>query len=218
MALLLVCAYAASAQGGGGGGGSIIDRLNLDTLQIVSLGGSYGHVAPSQVEPTRLVAVQADYGAITANWRIVMGASYWASRYRDDVVQAFVDTLNRSVNDPAGKAGVSPSRINVYDVTFSGEARYTRASSGELKPFLGIGIAAHVINADGKLIKGTFVERSLDAISAGFFVTTGIALKVVSHVGVEASARADVLSGFRSIQARAGGAYFFGNLHGAPAR
>ena len=74
-------------------------------------------------------------------------------------------------------------------------------------------MAAHVINAEGKLIKGTFVERALDDISAGLFLTGGVSFKLLKHIGVEGSVRGDLLSGFRSSQARVGGTYYFGRMH-----
>ena len=33
-------------------------------------------------------------------WRVVFGASYWESRFEDDVVQAFADSLQKSLSDP----------------------------------------------------------------------------------------------------------------------
>lgn len=194
-------------------GQPLFDRLNLDKLQLVSLGAGYGKILPSQVEPTSIYSLQADYGEIARSWRVVFGVSYWESRYRDNVVQTFVDTLNQSSSNPAGPQ-IQASRINLYDVTFGTEARYTPTYSGELKPYLGVGFAAHVINAEGKLVNGTFVERSLDNIAAGVFVTAGVALRVVSHFGIEGGVRADLLSGFRSTHARAGASYYFGHIRG----
>jgi hypothetical protein len=190
----------------------VIDRLNLDKLQLVSLGVGGGRILPSQVEPAMIFGVAADYGEFSPNWHIVFGVSYWESRYRDAVVQTLVDSLN--TNHPSGGARLTASRISIYDVTFSGQARYTPNYSGEIKPFLGLGIAAHVINAEGKLINGTFVERSLDDIASGFFVTGGFSVKLFSHLGVEGEARADLLSGFRATQIRAGATYYFGHIRG----
>src|SRR5581483_3129559 len=116
-------------------------------------------------------------------WRVVFGVSYWQSRFRDGVIQSFVDTLQKSLTDPSAR--VLPSRVSLYDVTFSTDARYTPNYSGELKPFVGLGLAAHVINAEGKLIKGTFVERSLDDIAAGLYITGGLTFKVFGRLGVE---------------------------------
>lgn len=194
----------------------LFNQLNLDKLQLVSLGASAGRILPSQAEPTMLYGLAADYGEIAPSWHIVFGVSYWQSRFRDAVVQQFVDSLNRNLSG-TGTARIVPSRISLYDVTFSGEVRYTPTYSGELKPYIGMGFAAHVVNADGPLINGTFVERSLDNIAPGLFINAGVSLKIVKHFGVEGGVRADLLSGFRSAQVRAGGTYYFGHVRGTQA-
>jgi hypothetical protein len=186
--------------------------LNLDRLQVVSLGAAVGRIQPSQLEAANIYALQADYGEIAPSWRIVFGASYWESRFENQVIQAFVDSLQKSVSDP--NARVVPSPVRLYDVTFGVDARYVPNYSGALEPFFGVGMAAHVINAEGKLIKGTFVERALDDISAGLYATTGVSVRIVRHLGVEAGVRGDLLSGFRSTQVRVGGTYYFGRMHG----
>ena len=205
--LALVAVGELSAQG------SVLERLNVDKLQLVALGASIGPLRPSQANATMVYALGADYGEIAREWRVVFGVSYWGSRFTDAVVQAFVDSLQRSVVGSTA-ARIEPSPITIYDVTFGMEFRWTHAYSGELKPFLGVGVAGHVINAEGKLIKGTFAERSLDDIAAGVFGTAGVQLRIVNHFGVEGEARGDLLSGFRSLQARAGGSYYFGRLRG----
>jgi hypothetical protein len=193
---------------------SLVQRLQLDKLQIVSLGAAIGHIVPSQVNPTTLYAISADYGEIAPNWRVTFGASYWSSKFKDAVVQSFVDTLSNSLVNPGGTAHLAASPITLYDVTIGADVRYVPKYSGELKPFFGLGFAGHVINAEGKLIQGTFVERTLDDIAAGLYVTTGVSFRLVSHLGVEGSVRGDLLSGFRSTQARAGATYYFGQVRG----
>jgi hypothetical protein len=209
-ASLICCAASASpAQGGG----DLFERFNLDKLQLASLGASAGRIFPSQVEPTTVFALGADYGEIAPAWRVIFGVSYWESRFRDAVVQTFVDSINKSI--PLGSTGrVQPSKISIYDVTFSVEGRYVPVHSNDLKPFIGVGFAGHAINADGKLINGTFAERSLDNIAAGVFVSTGVSVKIIKHFAVEVNARGDLLSSFRSTQLRAGGTYIFGHVRG----
>ena len=188
---------------------SWLGKLNIDNLEVQSLGVGFGRIMPSQVVPANLVALQGDYGNVLPAWRVVFGASYWASRFEDDVVQAFTDSLQKSVSDP--NASVVPSPIRIYDVTFSVDMRYTPQYNGWIKPFGGVGVAAHVVNAEGQLIKGTFVERSLDDIAAGLYATGGITVQVLRHLGLEASARGDLLSGFRSTQVKVGAAYILGS-------
>lgn len=190
----------------------IIERLNLDKLQITSLGLFAGHIIPSQLNATNLVAIQADYGEIARNWRVVFNVSYWESRYKDAVIQQFVDSLQKSASNPNDK--INPSPIKVYDVAVGADLRYVPNYSGELKPFLGVGISAHVLNAEGQLIHGTLVERALDDIATGLYATSGVSFKLFKHLGVEGALRADLMSGFRSTQVRAGASYFFGHIRG----
>jgi opacity protein-like surface antigen len=203
LASSLVAAASAQAQDG------LFRKLNIDNLEIQSLGISFGRILPSQVLPANIVGLQGDYGNILPAWRVVFGASYWESRFEDDVVQAFADSLQKSLSDPNSRVVASPIRL--YDVTFSADARYTPQYDGWVKPFGGVGIAAHVVNAEGRLIKGTFVERSLDDIAAGLYATGGITLQLLPHFGIEASARGDLLSGFRSTQVKVGAAYILGH-------
>jgi hypothetical protein len=165
------------------------------------------------VVPTTIFALGADYGEIAPAWHVIFGVSYWESRFRDAVVETFVDSINKSI--PVGGTGrVEPSKISLYDVTFSVEGRYVPVHSNDLKPFIGVGLAAHAINADGKLINGTFVERSLDNIAAGAFMTAGVSVRILKHFGVDVNARGDLLSSFRSTQVRAGATYYFGHVRG----
>jgi hypothetical protein len=191
----------------------LFNQLNLDKLQLTTLGASVGRIVVSQAQSTTIYGVSSDYGEIAPSWHVVFGVSYWETRFRDGVVQQFVDSLNQRLVG-AGDAHLEPSKISLYDVTFSAEMRYAPTYSGEIKPYLGLGLAAHVVNADGDLINGTFVERSLDNIAPGMFVTAGFSLRVVKHFGIEAGGRADLLSGFRSAQVRAGGTYYFGHVRG----
>ncbi len=204
----LLMTRAARAQDG------VIERLNLDKLQVTSLGLFAGHIIPSQLEPTNFVAIQADYGEIARSWRVVFNVSYWESRYKDAVVQQFVDSLQKSLSNPSDH--INPSPIKVYDIAVGADLRYVPTYSGELKPFIGGGISAHVLNAEGSFIKGTFVERALDDIATGLYVTTGVSFKLFKHLGVEGAVRADLMSAYRSTQARAGASYFFGHVRGTP--
>jgi hypothetical protein len=189
---------------------SFFQRLGLDRLQFVSLGAGMGRVAPSQVVPTQIYALSTDYGEIARNWRAVIDVSFWESRYSDAAVAAFLDSLRRSVVDPTNDFSLVNSHVQVYDVIFSAAARWQSASAVAIRPFLGVGLAAHVVNAEGALINGTFIEHALDNISTGLFANAGILFRPWGRFVVEAQARADVLSGFRSLQLRAGALYLFG--------
>ena len=64
----------------------LFERLNLDKLKLTAFGTSMGPVAPTSIVPTVSMSLHADYGEIAPKWRVVFSATYWGSRYRDDVV------------------------------------------------------------------------------------------------------------------------------------
>ncbi len=192
------------------GSGSLI---NLDRLQIISLGASVGRILPSQIEPANVYATQAEYGPIGQKWHFSVSVSYWESRYRDEVVRTFVDSLEQ---EPHRHVRAHPSRRgSTCSTSRSAATRATRhVSSSFLKPFAGVGVAAHVVNAEGKLIKGTFVERTLDDIAFGVYGVTGLGVRISRSIGVEGLVRGDLVGGLRSVQARAGATYYFGRIRG----
>lgn len=202
-ALALSVASSASAQG------SVIDRLQLDRLQLVSLGLGAGSIAPSQVERTNVFGLSADYGQLSPAWRLQFRITYWESKFQQSVIDEFADTLQQSLVDPSATT-VKRSPISIYDAAFGLGARRILMPASDLTPFFTVGFAGHVINAEGDFIKGTFVERALDDIAAGVFGDVGVRARILRRVLVEGSVRGDLLSGFRSVQWMATGSYYFG--------
>ncbi len=189
---------------------SFVELLGLDKLQFRALGLQMGRVDPSQADPANVYAITADYGEIAPHWRVVFGVSYWESHLSDRVVQTFVDSLNANINDPTGDAYIAKSRVSVYDVAFSAAGRWMPTGNTLFRPYADLGLAGHVINAEGKLIQGTLVENALDQIAAGVFAAAGLQVRPYGRLALEGQVRADLLSGFRSVQLRAGLTYELG--------
>ena len=91
------------------------------------------------------------------------------------------------------------------------DVRRTYFPSGWFRPYIGGGLATHVVNADGRLIDGTFVERATDVIAVGVAGTTGVNIRVLRHIALEAQARYDFLSLARFGSLRVGASYYFDN-------
>ena len=204
LAALLVLVLALPA-----GGQSIVERMQLDRLQLVSLGLGAGAIAPSQVDKTTVFGLSADYGQLSPAWRLQFRITYWESRFKQSVIDEFADTLRKNLEDPTATT-VRVSPISLYDAAFGFGARRLLTPRGDATPFFTVGFAGHVIDAEGDFIKGTFVERALDDIAAGIFGEVGARAKLLRRIMVEASVRGDLLSGFRSMQWMATGSYYFG--------
>jgi hypothetical protein len=205
-AAMLIVALAAVPPAGAQ---SVIEALQRDRLQLVSLGLGAGSIAPSQVDRTKVFGLSADYGQISPAWRLQFRINYWESHFKASVVNAFADSLQRNLQDPSATT-VKRSPISIYDAAFGLGARRLLVPGADVTPFFSGGIAGHVINAEGDFIKGTFVERALDDIAAGVFGEAGIRARILRRILLEGTIRGDLLSGFRSMQWMATGSYYFG--------
>jgi len=186
----------------------VLERLGIDRLRFSALGAQVGFVKPVHIEPTTLYSLTTDYGEVAPNWRVAFTASYWGSRFQSRAVRAFSDSLRRVVVDPSGDDSVQLGEIRVSDITLAADVRRRLGQTRWLRPYVGAGLAAHVLNADGRLIDGTFVERALDNIAIGLAGMTGLELRI-GHVAIGAQARFDMLSLARYGSLRVGGSYYF---------
>lgn len=197
--------------------GSLFERLNLDRLRLVALGAAVGRAKAAQTVGTEVFTLFADYGEVAPRWRVVFSVSYWGSRLEDDVVEAFADSVRGIVIDPSGDDVLFVPRIKVSDIALATDIRWSPFRSSVLRPYLGGGFTAHVVNAEGEPIDGTFVERALDSISGGLSGVAGLDVALIRWLVIDLQARYDLLSGFRTVSARAGASYRFDQSpRGAP--
>lgn len=190
---------------------TLIQRFNIDKLRLTALGASVGAVKPTQVRATQSYSLHADYGHIAEHWRVVFSATYWGSRYSAKTMRAFEDTLRKVIRDTTNDYEILLGRVDVSDIALATELRWEpgRWSRGWLHPYLGGGLAAHVVNAEGRAISGTFVERALDNITAGVLGTAGVEAVFLQQFSVGMQARYDLLSGARFGSLRLVGNYIF---------
>lgn len=195
---------------------SIFERLGLDRLRLVSVGASYGVVKPTQVEPTQIFSVYADYGEIVPEWRVVFVVSAWRSRFTDAVVREFADSVGAAVNGASGGPSPDLGRIRASVLALSADARWAPRRASRISPYAGGSVGAYATDVEGAAISGTFVESRLDNISAGFAFMTGLTFRILPSIAVDAQARYDLLSGTRFSSLRTGGSYIFGTRRRTP--
>ena len=191
----------------------LFERLNLDKLKLTAFGASMGPVAPTSIVPTVSVSLHADYGEIAPKWRVVFSATYWGSRYRDEVVDRLESKLRERVVDTTQTARFALGGISVSDIAVGGDLRWSPRTSG-LRPYIGGGALAHVVNAEGKAIQGTLIENALDNIALGFGAVTGVDVTFARHLGIGLQGRFDLTSGVRYGSLRAVGTYYFDTAPG----
>ncbi|MFL5580113.1 MAG: outer membrane protein [Gemmatimonadaceae bacterium] len=190
---------------------SLFERMGLDRLSLAAIGVSFGGVTPAQVEATRLYALHADYGALAERWRVTFVASYWGSRYTDETTQRFADSLRAQIVDPSGDDTLDVGTIRVSDITLGADLRWFPLAGRNtfLRPYAGGGLAAHVINAEGRFIAGTLMERALDDIATGTVAVVGVDAVLARRLSAGAQLRYDLVSGTRFASLRVGATYHF---------
>lgn len=204
VAALLVAAVprAGAAQG------STLERM-ADRLQLTSLGAGAGPAWIARVEPTQAYAIQADYGEIAPRWHIVLNVTYWGSRFDAEETARLEELVRRLTIDPSGDDTVRIGTVRISDVAFEAEARWMVLRGTALRPFLGAGLGAHVLNAENRYIADTFVEHALDMIGTGVTVVGGADIAPVRWLAVGVQARYTLISNTRFFTLRAGGSYIF---------
>jgi opacity protein-like surface antigen len=201
VALLAAAAAPAPAQ-------NIFQRLDLDKLRLEGFGGVVGPVSPSTIVSTQSYGVQADYGEITPHVRVGFSGSFWSSRFTDKTVDQFIQQLQLSLADPSDS--IKFDRVRVSTISVEADVRYIPTSTrAAVQPYVGGGLGLHIVNAESKLIQGTFVESALDNIGAGISAIAGVAFLPTHRVSVGLEARYTVLGTLRFGTVRAGGMFHF---------
>jgi hypothetical protein len=171
---------------------------------------SVGRVTPSQVVATQSYSIHADYGEVVPDWRMYFSATYWGSHFSDKTMRTFRDSLRKVITDPSGDDSIDVGRVRMSDIALTAEARFFPSSLavGPLRPYIGFGIGAHVLNAEGKAINGTFAERALDNITTGLVGLGGANVVLFRRLSLGVQARYDLLSGSRFASLRGVGTYY----------
>lgn len=202
VAMLALCARDARAQ-------SLWQRLDLDRLRLEGVGAVAGPVSPSNVVSTPSYGVQADYGEVVPHLRIGFSGSYWSSHFTDKTVNQFITQLEKSLSNPDDS--IRFDRVKVSAISVEVDLRYTPTNvRATVQPYIGGGLGLHIVNAESRLIKGTFVESALDNIGAGITGIAGIGFLPTHKVSALVEARYTVLGTLRFGTVRAGAMFHFG--------
>jgi opacity protein-like surface antigen len=187
---------------------SIFKRLDLDRLRLEGVGIVVGPVSPNTVVSTQSFGIQADYGEITPHVRVGFSGSFWSSRFTDKTVDQFITQIEQSLSNPVDS--IKFDRVKVSVISVEVDLRYTPTNPhAAVQPYVGGGLGLHIVNAESKLIQGTFVESALDNIGAGMSAIAGVAILPTHRVSVGVEARYTVLGTLRFGTVRAGGMFHF---------
>ena len=190
---------------------AIDTRFNLDRLRFRGLGVAAGLVKPSQMVSTETYAIEADYGEVIPRVRVVFSAAFWGSHLNESTLRRYREQLGEVVQDPTNDYTISLGRVRVSDIALAVDGRWSpaRYRGTFIQPYAGGGIAAHVLNAEGRAIANTFVERALDNIAVAPAVLAGFDAVFFKQVAIGMQARYDLVNAARHGSLRALATYYF---------
>jgi len=173
-----------------------------------------GYIWPTRVEPTYTVGLRVDLGYLGPGLRIVPGISYWSSSFKNAEVAELenkVDELILGQVDPRPDwTGTDLGGIDWSDLVLSVDAHLVWAIPFDILSFVGGGISAHIMNGEGQVIAGTFVEDLLDTVSPGFNLHAGLEYPFSERFRLYGEGRYEILEDLRYPELRMGGQIMVG--------
>lgn len=199
-------------------GAQSLEDYDYENLRFSGVGVELGRILPSNVEPTLVLALRADLGALGPGVRIVPRASYWSSRLRDAEVDELRANLLRLCRDEGSDCLRELGEIRLSDLTLGVDAHYTFDAGLVATPYAGVGVALHLLNGSGEAVDGTFVEDQLDAIAPGVELVGGVELPLGDALRLFAEARGTLSTDVRYLGLSVGGSWSLPGRPAPPAR
>lgn len=189
-----------------------IADIDYEHLSFRGIGLEVGYLWPNGVEPTESYTLRIDMGYAGPGLRVTPTVTYWSSRLDDAEISAFENRVLDLIAQQNG--GVRPSfdlgEVRYSDVAIGLDAHVVWELPFDVLTLGGFGVAAHVINGNGDVIEGTFVEDLFDSVDPGFNLHVGTEYPVTNRLRVYGSGRYEVLPDIHYAQIRGGLQFMIG--------
>jgi hypothetical protein len=195
--------------GGEGEAQTTLADYDYENLSFRGFSLEGGFIFPSRVDPTYTVGARFDLGYLGPGLRIVPGIAYWSSTMKRSEVAKLerkIDELVQGQIDPApGFTGVNLGTIDWSDLVLSLDGHFVWSVPLDLLTFAGAGVSAHILNAKGRAVSGTFVEDFMDTVSPGLNLHAGLELPLTDQFRLYGLGRMELMENLRYLELRVGG-------------
>lgn len=186
--------------------------LDYTYLSFRGFGFDAGYLWPTKVDPTYSLGLRIDMGYAGPGLRIVPNVTYWSSKLVDSEVTELETRISDLVEE---QTGTRPSVLDLGSVDYSDfaigvDAHIVWDSLFDFLTYGGLGVTAHLFNAHGGAIDGTFVEDALDSVAAGLNLHFGIEYPVTPRMRIYSVAKYEVASDLQYFHVRAGWQFMTG--------
>ena len=184
-------------------GQGVLNQFSYDNLRLSGIQIDAGLLGASDLTGATVGGLRVDYGRIAPKVRLLLGLSYFHSRFDQQALQRFERRLDSIVN-PGTPDNINLGRISLSDVVGDVDFQFVFPQGHGVTAYLGTGVSIHVRNGSGPAINGTFMEDALDVITAGLNGTMGFEFNLSHAWRFTVDGRGALSSGLRSVSLRTG--------------
>ncbi|HEX9346987.1 MAG TPA: hypothetical protein VF919_05400 [Gemmatimonadales bacterium] len=189
----------------------VLNQFSYDNLRLSGIQLDAGLLGASDLTGATVGGLRIDYGRIAPKVRLLLGLSYFHSRFDQQAINRFERRLDSIVN-PSTPDSINLGRISLSDIIGDIDFQFVFPQGHGVTAYLGTGISIHARNGSGAAINGTFMEDALDVITAGLNGTMGFEFNLSHAWRFTVDGRGVLSSGLRSVSLRTGIMY---RLHGS---
>ena len=180
-----------------------MNQFSYDNLRFSGIQLDAGPLGASDLTGATVGGLRVDYGRIAPKVRLLLGLSYFHSRFDQQAINRFERRLDSIVN-PGTPDSVNLGRISLSDLIGDIDFQLVFPQGHGVTAYLGTGVSIHVRNGSGAAINGTFVEDALDVITAGLNGTMGFEFNLAPAWRFTVDGRGMLSSGLRTVSLRTG--------------
>lgn len=175
------------------------EDYDYENLEFRGIGVDLSWVWPTRVESTAALGLRADLGYLGPNVRIVPGIMFWSSELSDEEVDRLADQIQEICLNQETSAcpEFDFGEIRISDLVLNLDGHYVWDTDYGVLPYLGAGVGLHLVNGQGDVISGTFVEEFLDAAAPGINVLGGVGIPLGENLRLFTEARYALVSDVR---------------------
>jgi hypothetical protein len=181
----------------------VLNQFSYDNLRLSGIQLDAGLLGASDLTGATVGGLRVDYGRIAPKVRLLLGLSYFHSRFDQQAINRFERRLDSIVN-PSAPDSINLGRISLSDIIGDIDFQFVFPQGHGVTAYLGTGISIHARNGSGAAINGTFMEDALDVITAGLNGTMGFEFNLSHAWRFTVDGRGVLSSGLRSVSLRTG--------------
>src|SRR6267378_1385182 len=181
----------------------VLNQFSYDNLRFSGIQLDVGVLGASDLTGATVGGLRVDYGRIAPKVRLLLGLSYFHSRFDQQAITRFERRLDSIVN-PATHDSINLGRISLSDIIGDVDFQFVLPQGHGITAYIGTGVSIHLRNGSGSAINGTFVEDALDVVTAGLNGTVGFEFNLTHALRFTVDARGVLSSGLQTASLRTG--------------